>query len=69
MPTAYRFQYNLVKTMQFTEDTYFELAESSEQNCLVICDRGTMDAVSCKWTPFFLLLNIMYITINICLMT
>lgn len=43
---SYRFQYNLVKTMQFTEDTYFELAESSEQNCLVICDRGTMDAVS-----------------------
>ncbi|XP_072024351.1 TRPL translocation defect protein 14-like [Amphiura filiformis] len=43
---AYRFQYNLIQTMLFTENTYFELAESSEQNCLIICDRGTMDAVS-----------------------
>ena len=32
------------------EDTYFELAEGSQQNCLVICDRGCMDATACKYT-------------------
>merc|ERR1712142_568306 len=26
------------------ENTFFALAEASERNCLVICDRGTMDA-------------------------
>ena len=26
------------------ENTFFALAEASERNCLVICDRGSMDA-------------------------
>ena len=26
------------------EDTFFDLAETTERNCLVICDRGAMDA-------------------------
>ena len=26
------------------EDTYFSMAEKSDHNCLVICDRGLMDA-------------------------
>jgi len=43
------FQYNLIKTMLTLEDTYFSMAEKwnssgGQQNCLVICDRGTMDA-------------------------
>ena len=28
------------------EKTFFDLATSSKQNCLVICDRGTMDAAA-----------------------
>jgi len=43
------FQFNLIKTMLTLEDTYFSMAEKwncsgGQQNCLVICDRGTMDA-------------------------
>jgi len=43
------FQDHLIKTMLALEDTYFSMAEKwntggGEQNCLVICDRGTMDA-------------------------
>ena len=30
------------------ENTYFELAETVDQNCLIICDRGTMDASACE---------------------
>lgn len=26
------------------ENTYFELGKSSKRNCLIICDRGVMDA-------------------------
>ena len=46
-----RFQENLLKTIIQIEDTYFDLAEESNRNCLVICDRGTMDAsayISCE---------------------
>ena len=46
--TAYKFQENLIRTMKQIEDTYFELADSCQQNCLVICDRGIMDASACK---------------------
>jgi len=38
------FQENLIKTMIALEDTYFTMAAKSNQNCLVICDRGLMDA-------------------------
>ena len=32
------------------EQTYFDLATFQEnQNCLVICDRGTMDPSACKF--------------------
>ena len=37
-------QENLLRTMIQIENSFFALAEASERNCLVICDRGTMDA-------------------------
>jgi len=39
-----KFQENLLKTMMQIETTFFDLANSSSRNCLVICDRGVMDA-------------------------
>ena len=42
---AEKFQANLLKTMMQIENSFFDLASASfSQNCLVICDRGTMDA-------------------------
>ena len=41
---VFDFQENLIKTMIALEDTYFTMAAKSDQNCLVICDRGLMDA-------------------------
>jgi len=41
---SYNFQVNLLKTMIQIENTYFELAKSCKRNCLIICDRGVMDA-------------------------
>lgn len=41
---AFSFQCNLIKTMMTIENTYFELAKKSTKNCLMVCDRGTMDA-------------------------
>jgi len=41
---AMEFQENLLRTMIQIENTFFALAEASERNCLVICDRGSMDA-------------------------
>ena len=37
-------QENLLKTMMTIENVFFDLAESTVKNCLVICDRGAMDA-------------------------
>lgn len=41
---VFDFQENLIRTMTAIEDTYFRMAEKSGQNCLIICDRGVMDA-------------------------
>lgn len=41
---TYKFQENLLRTMIQIENTYFELAKSCKRNCLIICDRGVMDA-------------------------
>lgn len=41
---SYNFQVNLLKTMIQIENTYFELAKTCKRNCLIICDRGVMDA-------------------------
>jgi len=41
---AVEFQENLLRTMLQIENSFFALAEASERNCLVICDRGSMDA-------------------------
>lgn len=41
---AQEFQSNLLKTMLQIENTYFDLAKKSNKKCLVICDRGAMDA-------------------------
>ena len=46
---AFRFQENLLKTIMQLETTFFDLAESCNQNCLVICDRGVMDASACMF--------------------
>ncbi|CAH1797770.1 unnamed protein product [Owenia fusiformis] len=43
---AYNFQENLLNTMLRIEDTYFDLASTCKRNCLVICDRGVMDATA-----------------------
>jgi len=37
------FQENLLRTIIQIENSFFALAEASQRNCLVICDRGTMD--------------------------
>lgn len=41
---AAKFQENLLKTMIQIENTFFELGRTSQRNCLIICDRGAMDA-------------------------
>uniref|UniRef100_A0A0V0G872 NadR/Ttd14 AAA domain-containing protein n=1 Tax=Triatoma dimidiata TaxID=72491 RepID=A0A0V0G872_TRIDM len=41
---AFKFQENLLRTMLQIENTFFELADSCSRNCLIICDRGAMDA-------------------------
>ncbi|XP_055686751.1 TRPL translocation defect protein 14 isoform X2 [Lutzomyia longipalpis] len=46
---ALKFQENLVKTMLQLENTYYELAKGhirkqNARGCLIICDRGVMDA-------------------------
>lgn len=41
---AYKFQENLLRTMIQIENTFFALGESCTRNCLIICDRGAMDA-------------------------
>ncbi|XP_058466103.1 TRPL translocation defect protein 14 isoform X2 [Malaya genurostris] len=41
---AYKFQENLLRTMIQIENTFFELGKSCTRNCLIICDRGVMDA-------------------------
>lgn len=39
-----KFQENLLRTMMAMEQTYFDLATTCDKSCLIICDRGTMDA-------------------------
>ncbi|XP_052861774.1 TRPL translocation defect protein 14 isoform X4 [Anopheles cruzii] len=41
---VFKFQENLLRTMIQIENTYFELGRTSTKNCLIICDRGFMDA-------------------------
>ena len=41
---AVQFQENLLRTMLQIEESFFALAEASDKDCLVICDRGSMDA-------------------------
>jgi len=43
---AFAFQENLIKTMIAIENTYFDAAETCPKNCIVICDRGIMDATA-----------------------
>jgi hypothetical protein len=47
--SAYKFQENLLKTMLQIENTFFALGESCTRDCLIICDRGTMDASACMY--------------------
>jgi len=53
--TVQTFQENLLKCMLQLEDTYFELGKSCDQNCLIICDRGAMDAAACNTTIIFMI--------------
>lgn len=50
---AHRFQEDLLRCMLQIENTYFQLGESCARDCLIICDRGAMDAAayipSAKW--------------------
>jgi len=46
--SAHKFQENLLRCMLQIENTFFELGESCEQDCLIICDRGAMDAAACN---------------------
>ncbi|XP_014609180.1 PREDICTED: uncharacterized protein LOC106789474 [Polistes canadensis] len=41
---GFKFQENLLRTMIQIENTFFQLGESCSRNCLIICDRGAMDA-------------------------
>lgn len=41
-----RFQENLLKTMLAIENVFFDLAKTCGRDCLVICDRGAMDAAA-----------------------
>lgn len=41
---AFKFQENLLKTMLQIENTFFALGDSCSRDCLIICDRGAMDA-------------------------
>ena len=34
--------------MMQIENSYFDLAKNAKKNCLIICDRGLMDASACK---------------------
>ncbi|XP_075589280.1 TRPL translocation defect 14 isoform X3 [Dermatophagoides farinae] len=43
---ADKFQENLIKVMISIERTFFTLAQSCNRNCLIICDRGVMDATA-----------------------
>lgn len=54
LKTAYNFQENLLRTMIQIENTYFELGESCKKNCLIICDRGVMDASACEYTVWII---------------
>ncbi|XP_017886198.1 TRPL translocation defect protein 14 isoform X2 [Ceratina calcarata] len=42
--SGFKFQENLLRTMIQIENTFFQLGESCSRNCLIICDRGAMDA-------------------------
>jgi len=47
--SAFKFQQNLLRTMIQIENTYFELGKSCLRSCLIICDRGVMDASACTY--------------------
>ena len=47
--SAFQFQENLLKTMIQIENTFFQLGERCNRDCLIICDRGTMDASACTF--------------------
>ncbi|XP_043787644.1 TRPL translocation defect protein 14 isoform X2 [Apis laboriosa] len=42
--SGFKFQENLLRTMIQIENTFFQLGDSCTRNCLIICDRGAMDA-------------------------
>ena len=63
---AIQFQENLLKTMIQIENTFFTLAESFNRDCIVICDRGTMDPSACK--SIHLLIAFIYWFVNVCLL-
>lgn len=44
MFAALKFQENLLRTMIQIENTFFELGKTCKRNCMIICDRGAMDA-------------------------
>ena len=55
--TVMQFQTNMLLCMMQLERTFFDLAATCNRNCLVICDRGFMDA-SAYCTPQVLFFHI-----------
>nr|CAD7455114.1 unnamed protein product [Timema tahoe] len=45
----FTFQENLLKTMVQIENTFFSLGDSCTRDCLIICDRGAMDASALRF--------------------
>lgn len=54
---ADKFQENVLLTILQLEKTYFDMAAEDHGNCLVVCDRGAMDASACE------LLHILFLVI------
>lgn len=46
------------------ENTFFELGESCEKDCLIICDRGAMDAAACNKTIYLYFIIIIHLIKN-----
>lgn len=53
-----KFYENALRTMIRIEDTYFNMAATGSDNCLVVCDCGTMDIIASTYIYIFLNYNV-----------
>lgn len=49
--------------MMQIESVFFRMAETVDQDVLIICDRGTMDASACKFITFTFLLHNIFVSL------